>query len=129
MKRGDRNDLDPRLRLHRDEPAALGPLWDEAPAALTEQRELPIDGTIEARYQAWRATEEGQDAYQWIVTRATSMVAQGATRLSIAQLVEGYRFAKRRSVNNTFRAPMVRELEDGYPILRGLFESRVRRSA
>jgi hypothetical protein len=28
MKRGDRNDLDPRLRLHRDEPAALGPLFD-----------------------------------------------------------------------------------------------------
>jgi hypothetical protein len=137
--RYDPSDPEVQLRRRHDEPGweglslfagdASAQAWPESAAAATEQREIPLDGTIEQRYQAWRATPEGTAAFQWIAGRATSMVAQGATRLSIAQLVEGYRFNERASVNNTYRAPMVRELEDRYPILRGLFEARVRRSA
>jgi hypothetical protein len=128
-RRSDDQQLHPKL--DRTIAPDLGPLFDfpTAPPAIDEQRQLALDGTIEAKYLAWRATPEGQEAYQWIATRATELVAGGATRLSISQLVEGYRFAMRQSVNNTFRAPMVRELEDQYPVLAGLFEQRVRRTA
>jgi hypothetical protein len=135
----DPNDPEVQLRRRHDEPGwdglslfaveASAKAWPAAPTVTTEQRHLALDGTIEQRYQAWRHSPEGIAAFDWIAGRATSMVAQGATRLSIAQIVEGYRLNERKSCNNDFRAPMVRELEDRYPILRGLFEARVRRSA
>ena len=112
------------------------PLFAEPPAFPTrpaaprgEQRVLPIRGTIAERYRAWRATEDGQGVWAWIVQRALEEVASGATRLSAKELTEAARHHLHIQVNNVFTPELARELEERHPMLRGLFELRKRQSA
>ena len=132
-------DRDPRLRVRHEEPGfdglslfaveASAAAWPQAPAAGDEQRTLPVEGTLEGAYRAWRDSDDGRHAWGWLVCRATELVAQGANRLSIGQLAEAYRMLERRSLNNSHRALLVRDLEDAYPALRGLFETRQRKAS
>lgn len=125
--------LDPEQALRPRAPEDWsGTLFDfpTAPvAARVEQREIPLGGTIAERYLAWRTTEDGQRAWGWIARRALEEVAQGATRLSAKALVEACREQLHVRINNVATPCIARELEEQYPITRGLFELRRRTAA
>lgn len=103
--------------------------WPEAPPAASEQRVLPIEGTIEASYRHWRATEHGQQVYAAFCAEAMGEVARGATRLSGKGTWERMRARLRVPLNNSFTALVVRDAEADHPTLRGLFETRQRKAS
>ena len=104
--------------------------WPEAPPAPpAEQRVLPIEGTIEASSRHWRGTEHGQRVYAEFCAEAMGEVARGATRLSGKGTWERMRARLRVPLNNSFTALVVRDAEADHPTLRGLFETRARKSA
>lgn len=123
------DDHDPELALRPRRPVEELPLFAQAPPAGTEQRQLPLPGTIAERYAAWRQTEDGQRAWAWIAERAIGEVARGATRLSAKGLVEACRHDLHIRINNIATPYIARELEDTYDITRGLFELRRRTAA
>ena len=131
-----------RWHDHDDEavsvPAALDELplfaagardWPQVPRAEAEPYVLPIEPTIAARYAAWRATRDGERVFGRFGAIALGELARGATRLSAKSIWEQVRRALRVPMNNDFHAPMVREMEALYPILRGQFEKRQRRAS
>lgn len=122
-----------RWHDHDDEPAALEALplfdWPQAPPAEAEPHVLPLDGTIAARYAAWRQTADGERVFLAFVAEGLGEVARGATRLSAKACWERVRARLRLPMNNDHHAPMVREVEDRYPELRGLYEKRMRRAS
>ena len=103
--------------------------WPERLPAGTEQRVLPVSGTIAARYAEWRRTPDGAKAFAWMEEMARRVVRKGAHRLSAKALVELARAELRVVVNNTFTPEIARELEDTHAELRGLFELRRRGAA
>lgn len=104
--------------------------WPERPPAVGENHALELDGTIEGRYTAWRATEDGERVFTAFLREACGEVARGATRLSAKGIWERVRSELNRRgrvpMNNDYHAPMVREAEDAAPLLRDLFEKRLR---
>lgn len=110
--------------------AMFAPLPPVAPAVnLAEQREMAIGGTLEARYWAWRATEDGVLVYGAIRDEALREVRAGNTRVSSKGLVEWARRTYRIHVNNSYTAHIARELYDTEPELRGALELRERNAA
>lgn len=96
------------------------------PARHAEQRALPMpEVSIEARYQAWRETDDGARVWQAIQRAAGELVATGATRLSAKGLVERVRAELRVPINNDFTAHLGRDL-DAIPAFSGLVELRKR---
>jgi hypothetical protein len=106
----------------------LGPeAWPQRPGAPhSEQRALPLPGTLAARYAAWRGTEEGERVFRFLQSEAWERVRAGARRLSIDELWVLARATLRLKLNNSYRAPAVRELQEAEPALRGHFETRKR---
>lgn len=94
-----------------------------------EQRSLQLPHSIDERYESWRRTEDGQRAFRVAHGEALGQIARGATRLFIDQLVWVVRGGLGLSLDNSFRALLVRELEETDALCRGLFETRQRRSA
>lgn len=94
-----------------------------------EQREMAIDGTLEARYWAWRSTEDGRAVYAAIVAEARREVDAGTRRISSKGLVEWARRTLRIQINNSFTAHIARELHDNEPELRSALELRQRSAA
>lgn len=110
-------------------PLAPGAFPAAPSARPTEQRTLPITGTLEARYQAWRATPEGVRAFEAIVDEAVGLEEEGVQRLSAKALVESVRARLKIQINNVFTALIAREIADRIPYLGDLLEFRRRRSA
>lgn len=103
--------------------------WPEAPQVETaEQRGLSLPGSLEQRYQVWRETADGKAVFGWLAERSVAAVAAGATKLFIDRMVWPCRQELGLSINNSYRALLVRELIDRYPTLRGAFELRQRTS-
>lgn len=91
-----------------------------------EQRVLPIDGTLQARYEAWRRSEEGGWVFATIRERALEEAREGAQRIGVKGIVEAVRRELRVAVNNSATAFIARELWETVPALRGLIELRQR---
>ena len=136
----------PRRSSYPDDPDAINPrspdtyddlpllapteTWPERPpAAPAEQRGLALPESLEAKYAEWRRTEDGEAAYAWLVTTALAQVRAGTVRLFIDRLVWDYRQQTRRSLNNSYRALLVREMTDAHPALSKVFETRTRRAS
>lgn len=127
------------LRFLTDDPPAPSPAdqlagtmfapdWPErAPAPRTEQRELPIEGTLEERYIAWRNTEEGRTVYDAFKDRALSAVRAGQRPMKrkIWEQLRGLY----GSLNNNLLRAITEELDRTEPELRGRFEFRERTAA
>lgn len=94
-----------------------------------ERRTLPIDGTLQARYEAWRQTDEGRVVYDEIRGRALAAARAGERRIGVKGITEEVRRALRTSINNTLVALIARELRDREPVLRPLIELRERTAA
>ena len=109
----------------------LGPLfadWPQAPPAPpVEQTVLPIGGTLEARYAAWRSSAEGCVVFGVIHDRALRAASQGAKRIGVKRLAEDVRGDLKRKVNNSLVAFIARELATD-PALAGRIKMRVRKS-
>lgn len=113
-----------------------GRTWPTAPPApVDEQREIPLERTIQAEYDAWRGTEDGLQAWDFIRHKAKALSAavppgkrkKGA--LSIDWLVQLARKELRLSINNDFRALLSRDLITVHPELNDLIERRRRTAA
>ena len=122
-----------RWHDHDDEPAALEALplfdWPQVPPAEAEPHVLPLEGTIAARYAAWRQTEDGERVFLAFVAEGLGEVARGATRLSAKACWERVRARLRVPINNSFTALVVRDAESACPTLKGLYEKRMRRAS
>lgn len=104
--------------------------WPESPPAPTEeQRELPLPGTAEERFAAWRGTPDGERAYTWMRDEARREVAYGTRRLSAKSLVERCRALHRVKINNSWTPLIARAIQADLPATRGLFKDRMRRVA
>lgn len=110
--------------------------WPQAPQApADEQREIPLERTIQAEYDAWRGTHDGIEAWRFIRERAKQLSAavppgkrkKGA--LSIDWLVQLARKDLHLSINNDFRAQLARDLIEVHPELSDLIERRRRTAA
>jgi hypothetical protein len=99
------------------------------PAPAAEQRVLPIRGTIQERYEVFRATDDGRQVWEYFCRHALEEVAAGAKRLSAKELVERIRFQKKISINNSYTALLARDCEADHPVTRGLFERRERKAS
>ena len=80
---------------------------------------------IQDLYDEWRTTEWGQAVFDLAAQRALAL-APTTSRLSINKIVEELRAQYRTPINNTFRAPLSRELMERHPELQGRFKVRER---
>ncbi len=126
---------DPELIGHRPDLGTSGlGLFDAAhhfptrPVAGDEQLVTPISGTIQAAYQAWRGTTEGDLVFRAFCREAVNQVASGATRLSGKGIAEAIRLRLRREINNSHIALMVRDCELAHPVT-ARFEKRTRKAS
>lgn len=121
---------------HQPTQAELGPLFEDlyapprrpAPGP-AEQRVLPIDGTLQARYEAWRRSDEGAWVFATIRERALDEARDGAQRIGVKGLVEDVRRDLKVHANNSYTALIARELRDTEPELEDLIELRERTAA
>jgi hypothetical protein len=97
-----------------------------APAGGAEQTDIPIEGTLQARYDAWRATEQGRLVYVECRDLALRQASEGAKRIAVKGIVELVRATLKVQVNNSATALLARELYDREPVLRPLIELRER---
>ncbi len=95
----------------------------------SEQRTLPIRGTIQGEYDAWRATELGQHIYDVIRYRALALVRAGEARIGMKALFEWARSTQKVTLDNNYTALVARELLDREPELRDVVELRQRTAA
>jgi hypothetical protein len=95
-------------------------------AGSAEQPHLPIEGTLQARYDAWRQTEQGKLVYAECRDEALKQVRAGARRIAVKGIVELVRATLKVQVNNSAVALLARELFDREPVLRPLIELRER---
>lgn len=100
-------------------------LWDALPP------------TMEQRYQAWRASEDGRRVYAFVRDHALRMRRRGWRHYGVGALFEAARYAHDLEVgpdvhgfklNHNWRSRLARELMDREPELAGLFETRELRS-
>lgn len=108
------------------EEAAPGPGWPERPKVRpAEQRRFPLTGSLEARYQRWRATEDGERVFGQIRAIALGLARAGAPLVRVKGIVDG-EIRPKESVNNSHLSMIARELYDTEPELRDLIELRER---
>lgn len=114
-------------------PARPWPTSPPAPAA--EQREIPLEPTIQQEYERWRQTEPGVLVWVFIQRKARELAAaippgqRKKGRLSVDWLVQLARRELRLSVNNDYRALLGRDLVEAHPSLGDLIERRRRTAA
>lgn len=109
----------------------FAPSWPEAPQVTgAEQRPLQLESQgppdrepVAVRYARWRETAEGRRLYAEVRRRAALQATGGAKVVRVKAIAEDLR-AEKITINNSFLAPMSRELYDKEPILRGLLELR-----
>ena len=99
------------------------------PPATDESRVLPLAGTIEGAYQAWRATAEGSWLFDVMRWRALALVRAGESRVGTKALVEWARAQHKATINNDFTALIARELLENEAELHGAIECRQRSAA
>lgn len=100
------------------------PVRPLAPEVENHALDMP-EVSLEARYNRWRASPEGQMIWREIAREASMLVAGGATRLSSKALVETVRARLKFPVNNSHTAFLARDLRE-LPGLKGMFEVRSR---
>ncbi len=105
--------------------------WPEAPTVSpAEQRPLLLEAQggedrepVAVRYARWRESAEGRRLYAEVRRRAALLATGGAKVVRVKAIAEDLR-AEKISINNSYLAPMSRELWDKEPILRDLLELR-----
>jgi hypothetical protein len=126
MRRGDPDDPERALAPRMAEELPLFAPWPEAPAAGTEQRALPIEGSAAERYALWRRTDQGREVLALMSGIALEWLAAGATWIPSRGLWEEAR--KRMKVrglcDNRLQGMACREVEDTHPALHGKFRHR-----
>ena len=96
------------------------------PREEARQHVLPVRGTIEERYRAWRATEDGAALWDAFCREAVTQASLGARRLSGKGIAETIRARLRRHLNNSHVALLVRDCEAAHPVTADRFEKRRR---
>lgn len=90
----------------------------------TETDQLPIWGkrreSLAERYARWRASEDGQEVFVRLEQTALDLCRSGATRIEINLLYAQLRSIRGKSADNSYRAPIARELLNRHPELKGI---------
>lgn len=93
--------------------------------------QLPLWGKhrepLDVRYARWRASEDGQDVFRRVEQVALDMLAGGAERIEVNLLYAQVRAVRHQSADNSYRAPIARELIDQHPQLRGIIRVKKRK--
>jgi hypothetical protein len=124
--KGDPMDPERALAPRQAEELPLFLPWPEAPAAGTEQRTLPIEGTAAERFSLWRTTPQGRDVLALMSGIALEWLANGAAWIPSRGLWEEARkqMKVRGLCDNRLQGLACREVEDTHPVLRGKFRHR-----
>lgn len=91
--------------------------------------------TVDERFAAWLATDEGAAAYRVIERDVLDAVARGAGWISIDEVFTRMRHVpslrkangEQYALNNSYRAPIARRLIAAHPALAGVIECRRRK--
>lgn len=103
------------------------------PATYVRSLWAPPQPSLQDRFEAWLATDDGQAVYEHIRDRALRLYARGWRHFGIAALWEAARYdralvvgpdAEGWKVNNSYRSRMARRLMADHPELDGFFETR-----
>lgn len=110
-------------------PVSLGPLfgWPEVAREKAEQRVFPLEPSTEARWQAWKASEDGERFIEAVRFRALTLAKMGEPVIRVKSLVEQVRDALHLSIDNRFQSYVSRELCYN-PELEPLIERRIKRA-
>jgi hypothetical protein len=92
------------------------PLW-------TGKDRRPLD----VRYHEWRATSDGIEVFAMIERQALNAIAAGEERIEINLLYAQVRRVRHKAADNSFRAPLARELIDRHPQLAGVIHVKKRK--
>jgi hypothetical protein len=113
-----------------DLPLFAAPEIPPAPSGPATPLPEPSAGTLEG-YQAWRATGEGQRAFDYMERMALEAFQDGERRIGAKGLLEACRFGLRPRVklNSTHTAYIADELVAKHPVLADKIERRKRKSA
>jgi hypothetical protein len=105
-------------------------LWDFSPAYRDPR-------TIQVKYEAWRATPDGETVYEAVRDAALRLRRRGFVHYGISALYEAARYtyslrvgpdAEGWKLNNNWRSRMARELMTDEPELADFFELRTLRA-
>lgn len=108
-------------------------LWDVA-----ARRGSAFPVTLQDQFDAWLATDDGQQVYDEVVRRAFDLWNRGWEHFGIKAIWEAIRFDwsvrlgpsdDGFKVNNNYTAFMARRVMADHPELEGFFETRVQRAA
>lgn len=99
------------------------------PRGDAEQLVAPIDGTIQARWERWIASDEGERVFEAFCLEAVARVRSGAQWIGAKQIWEGLRGRFPGMLDNSLTALAARECEQRYPETKGLFRHRVRKAS
>lgn len=95
--------------------------------------QLPIWDTgrqpLALRYHEWRRSVEGQEVARLVERYALDQLAAGSRRISINQLFEAIRAARRVKLDNSYRAALAREILHKHPELAGKLRVKGKRAA
>jgi len=95
-----------------------------------KELQLPIFGDprtpLEERYRQWRATADGMEVAGMVEQLALNALHAGEKRIEINLLFAQVRRTRRQAADNSFRAPLARELIAQHPALADLIEVRKR---
>ena len=103
--------------------------WPQRPAARTEQRALPLPGTLAGKYAAWRKTPDGELLFRRFEGAVLLALKDRPARLSGKFIWEQLRAKYHHSADNSFATFAVYELEDLFPCLVGLFKHKKQTAA
>lgn len=96
---------------------------------MTEQ--LPLFGSarrpLEQRYREWRASADGIEVFAMIERQALNALEAGEERIEVNLLYAQVRRVRKKAADNSFRAPLARELIDRHPQLAGVIHVKKRK--
>lgn len=125
----DRSSQSLRLEAAGQLAIPLGRSFPVRPSAqAVEQRVLAIDTTIQAAYEKWRATPEGEMVVTAMLHNCRHRLLAGERRIGMKSVAEQTRDRLKIELNNNYVALIARELIESDPRLDALIQRRERKS-
>lgn len=84
---------------------------------------------LAVRFAEWALTTDGQEVIRMSERIALDQAANGAKRISISWIWESIRRARKKSADNSLRAPLARRLRELHPELRDLIKIKGKKAA
>lgn len=93
--------------------------------------QIPMDfdrRPLDVRYAEWRASADGIEVFRMVEELALNALGADEKRIEINLLFAQVRRVRKKAADNSYRAPLARELIDKHPQLRGVIHVKKRKS-